>query len=150
MQQCAIAQQYLSPLASAFCLPSEDIACLQRVDFVLERGEEAVTTLFPHVREALAIGTDAYEPLEMQTLQGVIGTGITLLDAVVETAEEKGIDSTRRAKLQALLEEYQKLFEDIELFSTDILAEDCLLAASQGILRQEFESGEENAVWRDL
>lgn len=150
MQECATVQQCLPPLASAFCLPSEGIAYPRRIDRILAGGEHTVTAIFPHVRDALAHGASAYDPLEMQALQGVVGTGITLLAALVETADERGVDAARRAKLHSLLEEYQKLLEDIELFSGDISAADCLLATGSGILRSELETAEENAVWSDL
>lgn len=150
MHGCATVQQCLPPLAATFCLPSDDIAYPARIDRILQGGEHTVNVVFPHVRDALAHGADMYDSLQMQALQGVVGTGITLLDALTETAEARGIDAARRAKLQSLLEAYKNLFEDIELFSGDISAEDCLLACSNGILRPELESAEENAAWRDL
>lgn len=150
MQECVTVQQCLPPLASAFCLPPEGIAHPRGIDRILAGGAHTVTVIFPHVRDALAHGNGAYDPLQMQALQGVVGTGITLLDALVETAGERSIDAARRARLQSLREEYQKLFEDIELFSGDIPAADCLCAAGNGILRPELESAEENAAWRDL
>lgn len=150
MLDCTTVQKCLPSLAAAFCLPPEDPGHPAWIERIIAGGEYATRRIFPHVREALAHGSDAYDPLEMESLRGVVGTGITLLEATANFVEEKSVDAAPRTKLRFLLEEYQKLFEDIELFSGDISSADCLLATSNGILRHELESAEENAVWRDL
>lgn len=146
MQECATVQECLPPLASAFCLPNGGIASVRWLDRILVAGEYAVTAIFPHVRDALAQSSG--QQLEMRALQGVVGTGITFLDTVLLSADERGIDPALRTKLRSLLEEYQKLFEDIELFSDDILASDCLAALGAGC--SGLESAKEDEAWRDL
>jgi cell division protein FtsB len=89
-------------------------------------------------------------PLEMKTLSGLTGTGITLLEAFIATAGQRNISSAQQEKLRVLCEEYKKLFEDIELFSDDISAADCFRAAIAGTAFSDLNTPEEDAAWRDL
>jgi hypothetical protein len=86
----------------------------------------------------------------METLAGVVGTGITLLETHLAVAGQKNTDPLKVEKLRTLLEEYKKLFEDIELFSRDISAEDCFSATLAGKALSDLNTPEEDAAWRDL
>ena len=148
MQGSSSVQQCLPPLAAVFSFPSQDVEFSARVDTIIGAGEYAVSVVFKRIREALAEGER--NPIEMGTLGGLAGTGITLLETLLAMAWQKDIEPAKQAKLRSLLEEYKALFEDIELFSGDISAEDCFRAAWAGEAFACLNTHEEDAAWRDL
>jgi hypothetical protein len=150
MQGSSSVQHCLSPLASVFSFPRQDFEFSARVDAIIDAGEYAVSVVFMNIRTALAEGEGGRIPMEMETLSGLAGTGITLLEAFLATAGQKNIEPLKQEKLRSLLEEYKKLFEDIELFSGDISAEDCFRAAYAGKAFSDLNTAEEDAAWRDL
>jgi hypothetical protein len=103
-----------------------------------------------NIRAALAAGEGGRIPVEMATLSGLTGTGITLLEAFLATSGQKNIEPVKQERLRSLLEEYKKLFEDIEFFSGDISAADCFRAAYTGKALSDLNTPEEDAAWRDL
>ena len=150
MQGASNVQHCLPPLAAVFSFPIRDGAFSDRIDDIISSGEYAVSVVFKHIRAALADGEGGRNPREMETLSGVAGTGITLLETLLATVKQKNIEPAKQEKLSALLEEYKKLFEDIALFSEDISAEDCSRAAYLGKAFSDMNTPEENAAWRDL
>lgn len=145
MQALSTVQQCLTPLATAFCLPSKNVAFTRGIERLLAGGEHAVSVVFPHIRDALAHGAGAYDPQEMEALSGVIGTGVTLLKVLL-SRRSASIAPLRRAKLRALLGAYRDMLEDIEMFASDITAADCFRATSF----PDLETPAEDAAWRDL
>jgi hypothetical protein len=150
MQSFSSVQDCLPPLASVFSFPRQDLEFPARIDAIIAAGEYAVSVVFMNIRVALAAGEDERIPMGMETLSGLTGTGITLLESLLAVAGPKNIEPLKQEKLRSLLEEYKKLFEDIELFSGDISAEDCFRAASTGKAFSDLSTPEENAAWRDL
>ena len=150
MQGSSSVQNCLPPLASVFSFPRQDFELSARVDAIITAGEYAVSVVFMNIRAALAEGEGGRLPMEMETLSGLTGTGITLLESLLATAGQKNIEPLKQEKLRSLLEEYKKLFEDIELFSGDISAEDCFRAACAGKAFSDLNTPEEDAAWRDL
>ena len=129
MQGTSSAQHCLPSLAAVFSFPSPDLEFSARIDSIIASGECAVSVVFKCIREGLAGGEGERSPTEMRILVGLIGTGITLLEAYLVIAEQKNLASLKQAKLRSLLEEYRNLLEDIELFSRDVSTEDCFRAA---------------------
>ena len=150
MQSATNVQHCLPPLAAAFSFPSKSFDFADRVDVAISAAEHAVSVVFKRVRDALADGEGERNPLAMETLSGVIGTGISLLEALLDMAGQKKVEPAKQARLRSLLEEYKNLFEDIELFSTDITAEDCFRAACMGEAFSDLHTPEEDAAWQDL
>jgi hypothetical protein len=150
MQAFPSVKHCLPPLASAFSFSSRDVGFSARIDAIIADGKYAASVIFPHIREALAGGQVDMDPLEMETLTGLIGTGITLIGALLAMCKEKNIGAVKQAELRALFKEYKNLFEDIEMFSTDISAEDCCRAAFAGKAFSDLDTPGEDAAWRDL
>ena len=150
MQNTSSVQRCLPPLAAVFSFPSRDVEFSALVDTIIDSGEYGVAVVFKHIRTALADGEGERNPLEMKTLSGLTGTGITLLEALLAISKQKRIHPLKQEKLLYLLEEYKKLFEDIELFSEDISAEDCSRAAYMGKAFSDLNTPEEDTAWRDL
>jgi len=150
MQGTSSVQHCLPPLAAVFSFPSQDFEFFARLDAIIASGEYAVSVVFKNIRGALAEGEGGVNPVEMKTLSGLAGTGITILEALLAMSGQKNTDPVKQEKLRALLEEYKKLFEDIELFSEDISAEDCFHAAHAGKAFADLNTPEEDAAWRDL
>jgi len=123
-------QHCLPPLATVFSFPNQGFDKFSaKVDEIIASGEYGISVVFNNIREALADGEGERDPVEMETLAGVIGTGITLLEAIVFMAEQRDIKPLKQEKLRMLLKEYKNLFEDIKMFSQNISAED--LAGAQ-------------------
>ena len=137
-------------LAAVFSFPDWDAKFFTQIDRIIASGEYGISVVFNNIREALADGEGERDPVEMKTLTGVIGTGITLLEALLVMAGQKDVTPLKQEKLRVLLEEYKNLFEDIELFSEDISAEDCFRAACAGGALSDLNTPEEDAAWRDL
>ena len=139
----------LPPLAAVFSFPGQNTELSSRLDAIIIAGEYATSVVFKSIREALADGEGGSSPMEMEILSGVMGTGVTLLETAI-AIRQKDMDATKLKKLYALLEEYKKLFEDIELFSRDIPSEDCLRASCAGKVYSDLNTPEEDDAWRDL
>ncbi|MDR3176110.1 MAG: hypothetical protein LBU06_06215 [Desulfovibrio sp.] len=140
----------LPPLAAAFSFPRQPLDSLlqDKLDAVISAGDFVVSAIFPDIRTIL--GHERLNAGEAQSLSGMVGTGVTLLKALCATARKKNIDPAKRKKLHNLLDEYQKLFEDIELFAGDITAEDCFrVACASGVL-SDWCRAEEETAWQDL
>ena len=150
MQGTSSVQHCLPPLAALFSFPIRDVEFSNRINDIISSGEYGVSVVFKHIRAALAAGEGGRNPLEMETLSGVVGTGITLFETLLAIAQQKNVNPLQQKKLLTLLEEYKKLFEDIELFSKDISAEDCFRAAYMGKAFSDLNTPEEDAAWRDL
>ena len=150
MQGTSSVQQCLPPLAAVFSFPSQNFEFFARLDASIASGEYAVSVVFKNIRKALAEGEGGLNPVEMETLRGLTGTGITILEALLAMAEQKNTDPVKQEKLRALLAEYKKLYEDIALFSEDISAEDCFHAAYAGKAFADLYTPEEDAAWHDL
>jgi hypothetical protein len=150
MQAFPSVKHCLPPLASAFSFPSRDDKFSAHIDSLIAGGKYAASVVFPHIREALAEEQSATDSLEMETLAGLAGTSITLIEALLAMCKDKNIGATKQAELRVLLKEYRNLFEDIEMFSTDISAEDCCRAAFAGKAFSDLDTPEEDAAWRDL
>jgi hypothetical protein len=148
MLSSASVQRYLPPLAAVFSFPRKGIELSARIDDIINGGEYVVSVVFMHVRETLAEGK--WPPAEMAILRGLTGTGITLFETLLAMTKQRHVAPVKQAKLRALLEEYNKLFEDIALFSDDISAEDCFRAACAGDAFSDMNTPEEDAAWRDL
>lgn len=148
MQASTNVQHSLPPLAAAFSFPGLDSEFSARIDTVIAAGEHAVAVIFKDIRAALAEGEGERNPEAMQTLAGLMGTGITLLETHLAMAENA--PPLKRAQLCSLLDEYKKLFEDIELFAADIPAADCFLASCVGAAFSDLNTPEEDALWQDL
>ena len=150
MQGTSSVQHCLPPLAAVFSFPRQDRELAAIIDSIIGSGEYGVAVVFKNIRKALAEGEGERNRMEMQTLSGLVGTGITLLEALLVMAKQKNLGLLKQQKLRSLLEEYQKLFEDIELFSEDISAEDCFRAACTGKAFADLNTPEEDAAWRAL
>ena len=150
MQVFSTVQHCLPPLAAVFSFPRQDFELSARIDAIIAAGDYAVSVVFKRIREALAEGEGGRNPVEMDTLSGLTGTGVTLLEALFAMAVQKNVESLKQAKLRFLLEEYKRLFEDIELFAEDISAEHCFRAAFAGKALSDLNTPEEDAAWRDL
>jgi len=148
MQISSSVQHSLPPLAAVFSFPGQDFELSARIDTVIAAGEHAVAVVFKDIRAALAEGEGERNPIAMETLAGLAGTSITLLETHLAMA--KNAPPLKRTQLRFLIEEYKKLFEDIELFATDISADDCFRAACAGKAFSDLNTPEEDAVWRDL
>jgi hypothetical protein len=140
----------LPPLAEAFSFSSRDVEFSARIDAVVAAGGHAVSVVFTHIRKALAEGRGETDNLEMEILAGLVGTGVTLLEALLVISEGKNIGSVKQAELRVLLKEYKNLYEDIEMFSTDISADECCRAAFAGKAFSGLNTPEEDAAWRAL
>jgi hypothetical protein len=141
---------FLPYLARVFSFPRRDFEDIFSVgvDAIIEAGEHAVSVVFKDIRGLLANGLKTHEEVTgFETLAGVIGTGITLLEALRALADSKNVSAEKRQKISFLLSEYRNIFEDIALFSGDISADDCFRAACAG---SPWASPEEDAAWRDL
>lgn len=150
MQGISSVQHCLPSLAAVFSFPSQGFEFSARVDDIIASGEYGVSIVFRSIREALADGEGGRNPVEMETLSGLTGTGIAFLEALLIMAGQQNVEPLKQEKLRALLEEYKKLFEDIELFSEDISAEDCFRAACAGEAFSDLNTLKEDAAWRDL
>jgi hypothetical protein len=146
-------RDFLPPLAAAFNIPRQDFGdlFLNKIDAIIVGVDHVVSTTFPDVRDFLSQDPGIQPDSEkLKSLTGVIGTGVTLLEALCEMGRQKNIDADRLVKLRSLLDEYKKLFEDIELFSEDISAEDCFIAACESGVLSDWNKPEEDAAWQDL
>lgn len=143
-------QHCLPALAAVFNFSSHDIDLNAQIDRIIASGEYGVSVVFKDLRKALARGEGELNPMEMETLKGLIGTGITLLEALLAMPAQQNVIFIKQQKLHTLLDEYKKLFEDIELFATDISAADCFNSAILGAAFSDLNTSEEDTIWRDL
>jgi hypothetical protein len=153
MESALTIRDCLPPLAAAFSFPRQDFDHLFRdkLDAVISAGDFGVAVVFPDIRTILGHEQrESKNSVELSVLAGVIGTGVTLLEALCATARKKGIASAKQQKLHNLLAEYQKIFEDVELFSGDITAEDCFNAACASGSLSDWHRPEEDAAWQNL
>ena len=150
MQGSFSVERCLPPLAAVFSFPRQDFEFSVKVDSVIAAGEYAVSVVFKQIREALAAGEGGESPITMGTLSGLTGTGIAVFETFLAMGAQKNLAPLKQAKLRSLLEEYKKLFEDIELFSEDISADECFHAACAGKAFSDLNTPEEGDAWRDL
>jgi hypothetical protein len=154
MESATTLRACLPPLAAVFSFPRQDFDTLFRdkLDAIISAGDFAVSVFFPDIRTIL--GHEQRElkdaAVEFSVLTGLIGTGVTLLEALCAMARKKGIASAQQQKLRNLLAEYQKIFEDVELFSGDITAKDCFNAADASGSLSDWHRNEEDAAWQNL